>query len=348
MGKLNHWTLLVSAFLLAVAILPVIPAHAAEPDYPPKACADPQSPNYRPNIAHTVQDKQLLLLDTDTGATLNVLDTNMLSYRKYNIFWARNCRYLVAVNVYAPFDPYPRRFTSIYDTFTGRRIFHSGREILFDFMLAPTGTHFLIKSGKGFYLMSESFPEPVLLTDQSDSASRYTFYYEWDVTRAQLLINFRANAAYLMIYDLNTGAQIAALGNPEGCSPSPTQFARSVDDHFLLVYPMKGDPACVTVYNQESRAVVAQVNAELRAAEEPGQIAISPDGRYLVIGRQVLRVWDLTNQPEEMADRLPVYRHDGPDRIIHNLRFITNEIVETTTLDGVQQWNVLTGEQIPG
>jgi WD40 repeat protein len=88
------------------------------------------------------------------------------------------------------------------------------------------------------------------------------------------------------------------------------------------------------------------VNGERRTAADPEQIALSPDGRYLVVGKEVLRVWDLANLPEKFEDRLPVYRYDGPERIIHALHFVSNEVVETTTLDGTQQWNILTGEQV--
>ncbi|MFN8376663.1 MAG: WD40 repeat domain-containing protein [Anaerolineae bacterium] len=39
---------------------------------------------------------------------------------------------------------------------------------------------------------------------------------------------------------------------------------------------------------------------------------VSPDGRYLVVARALIRVWDLTALPEDFNDRDPVLTFDGP------------------------------------
>jgi hypothetical protein len=73
-----------------------------------------------------------------------------------------------------------------------------------------------------------------------------------------------------------------------------------------------------------------------RTARDPEQLALSPDGHYLVIGRTVLRVWDLWNLPEQFEDRLPMYRHDGPFWSIQFVNFVAPEVVETSS-DGIQR-----------
>src|SRR5689334_23351074 len=105
--------------LLIVSLFALLPIHAADPNDPPNACPYPDGPHYRPNVAATVQDSNLLLVDSDTNAALMVLDNKVLSYRDYQILWAPNCRYLIAWNVWMPDEPGARRFTSIYDTLTG-------------------------------------------------------------------------------------------------------------------------------------------------------------------------------------------------------------------------------------
>jgi hypothetical protein len=331
--------------LFSLSLLCLLPTYAAEFDYPPETCPDPARPHYSANIAHTVQGGQLLLIDTNTNAPIAVLDNAVLTYRRYHIYWASNCRYLIAMNIYTPYEPYPRRFTSVYDTLTGARIFQSGREIWFGFIPSPAGSQFLIKSVRGMFLMNESLSEPVLLFNRHRFGS-FMRYWEWDMARGQLLVNFEENSGYLMIYDINTGATIAAISHPEVCSPTGVFYSKSADTRYLLVYTFRGNPACVTVYDHDTNTVVAQVNDDSRTAGEAEQFALSPDGRYLVVGMRALRVWDLDNLPEHFEDRLPIYRHEGPIAVIQSLRFITNEILETTSPDGVQQWNILTGEQI--
>jgi WD40 repeat protein len=331
--------------LLTVSICLSFPALAAEPEFSPKACPFPDSPHYRPNIGATVEDGQLILVDTDTSTPIMTLDNTVLSYREAHIFWAQNCRYLVAHEIWTPDEPGARRITSIYDTLTGQRIFRSGREPWFDIITSPDNTEFLIKSVGGLYLMNENLSQPVLLFDRSRD-QKFMRFREWDMARGQLLVSFWENSGYLMIYDIHSGATLAAISEPDICTPTGVEYTKSADERYLLVYTFRGDPTCVTVYNRDTGTVVAQVIGERRTAPDAEQIALSPDGRYLVIGKQVLRVWDLANLPEKFEDRLPIYRYDGPERIIHALHFVSNEVVETATLDGVTQWNILTGAQV--
>lgn len=340
-----------SVVLLTVVLLLsiCISVYAQTPaDYAPQVCPHTEGRNYRPNIGHTVQDHKLLLVDVNTGATLMTLTDNVLTYRKYNIYWGKNCRYLTAINLYKPYEPYPRRFTTIYDTLTGQPIFQAGREIWwFQEVWSPTGEQFLIKSLTGMYLMSESMPSPVLLFDRHRYGS-YTRYFEWDMARNQLLLSFRENSSYLMIYDINSGATLAAINQPEICTPTGVYYAPSVDARYLLVYTFRGEPACVTVYDRDASAVVAQVNDDSRTARDEEQFALSPDGRYLVVGIRALRVWDLHNLPTTFEERVPLYRHEGPIAIIQSLHFVSGDVVETTSSEGVQQWNVVTGQQVSG
>src|SRR5690348_5978002 len=104
MRKIHFWTLSTAILVVYVALVPAVPVHAAEPDFAPKACPFPDSPHYRPNIGATVQDNNLLLVDTDSNTPVMTLDNTVLTYRKYNIFWAQNCRYLVAMNIYTPYE----------------------------------------------------------------------------------------------------------------------------------------------------------------------------------------------------------------------------------------------------
>ena len=114
----------------------------------------------------------------------------------------------------------------------GLRVFYPFRQTLFPglclnerqrtqspaiwFLVAP-GEQFLIKSLTGIYLMSESMPAPVLLFDRHRYGS-YSRYFEWDMARNQLLLSFWENSSYLMIYDINSGATLAAPFSSINCS----------------------------------------------------------------------------------------------------------------------------------
>lgn len=76
------------------------------------------------------------------------------------------------------------------------------------------------------------------------------------------------------------------------------------------------------------------------------RIALSPDHHYLVIAWHMIRVWDLTNLPEDFDDRDPTYNYHGPAARIQSVRFIDNVTIETTSAEGVQRWNVETGELV--
>ena len=76
-------------------------------------------------------------------------------------------------------------------------------------------------------------------------------------------------------------------------------------------------------------------------------IALSPDNRYLIAAYNAIRVWDLHNLPENINDRLPIYRHGGPEARIWSARFINQEIIETTSEESTQWWILHTGEFVP-
>jgi WD40 repeat protein len=76
-------------------------------------------------------------------------------------------------------------------------------------------------------------------------------------------------------------------------------------------------------------------------------VALSPDNRYLVVGHDALRVWDLQNLPTDIADRLPIYRHGGPKALILSVTFSEPSVIETTSGEGRQKWDLYTGAYIP-
>lgn len=337
--------------LIFVAILSLfvfaLPTFAAD-SLEPKLCPYTESPNYRSQHAVAVHDGQLVLVDPTTQQTLSTLDTDFLHFHPIDIFWTHNCRYVITLNVWMPNDlyDYAIRFSSMYDTFTGERIGRWRRDEFFALRYSPTNQHFIMKRVDGTYLMSETFNAPVLMF-KHNSRGRSMRQYEWDLARGELLVVFFDNSGYVVRYDLNTGAELAAISNPPGCTP-PVNFKKAEDERYLLVFTdagRGGSPACVTVYNRDTNQSW-QINAGEMTGGTRDAIALSPDGRYLLLGSRALRVWDLANLPADFAAREPIYRHEGPLYVIDSLRFVAPTVVETHSDDGVQQWDILTGQQV--
>lgn len=352
-GEINMSKHLLRPLIIVVFVLGfslTFTAQAYPESYPPTPCPYPDAPHYNPNLAVTVQDEQLRLLDMSSGAVLYVLEDQVLDFYHYDLYWGLNCRYFFANDIVQPLDKTWARFTNIYDVMTGAQIFHTRRDPFFVQLWSPSRQQFIIKSITGTFFMSEAISQPVFLFKHY-AAGQSMRRFEWDTAHNQLLIIFAGNAGYLNIYDMNTGATLATISNPPECR-APLNYIASEDGHFLTVFTGAGYAgsaktlACVTVYNRVNGSQVS-VNAETLTAEEDGEIALSPDGRYLVIGIRALRVWDLANLPTNFADRLPTYRHEGPNSLIHKLRFIDATTVEAiSSEEGTQRWNVVSGELI--
>ncbi|MEL6149878.1 MAG: hypothetical protein AAFR56_09660 [Chloroflexota bacterium] len=153
------------------------------------------------------------------------------------------------------------------------------------------------------------------------------------------------------VYDLNSGERVAYY-----TSGTPAYFAFSPDRTHLITYVPEANlrfPAfgSVRVYNLqtgEAQAVnVEGFAARLNADPNRHAVALSLDNRYLAAGYDAIRVWDLQNLPAAEAERLPIYRHGGPQALINELRFADNGVIETVSADGVQQWDLHTGVYIP-
>jgi WD40 repeat protein len=75
--------------------------------------------------------------------------------------------------------------------------------------------------------------------------------------------------------------------------------------------------------------------------------AFSPSGRYLVLARGMIRIWDLQNLPEILRDRDPVYAWPGPDELVRGVSFIDEDTLELTISSDTgktYRMNIHTGE----
>jgi WD40 repeat protein len=101
------------------------------------------------------------------------------------------------------------------------------------------------------------------------------------------------------------------------------------------------------VWDRNSGAKIT-LNPQAASAAWVSQVRFSPDNRYLVIGRDTIRVWDLL---DVRADGLPTYEYDGPEGRIGTVRFANADTFETLSVDGCSlcsnywlRWDLSSGQ----
>jgi WD40 repeat protein len=292
---------------------------------------------------YVIPENRLILVDWTTGETVQELSSDFRASRFDVRGWSPNCRYLtVATNNYLFRDA---ELFLTWDVETGQRV---GGD--FDVVLwSPTNEYALVggtSSSLSIWNIATGELHPI------------TPYYEsfrnvyWDIARNEI-IGVYGNYA-LIGFDLTTGAQIERYEHHGQIGP--INFAVSDDNNLFVSFTDESRhwgssrrSRTYTGLNIWERA--SQTHIELDAGEyaaySPTQIAVSQDNRYLVIGIESLRVWDIQNLPENVGDRDPIYNHAGPEGFIQSVRFVDWGIIETVSADGVQRWDLHTGIYIP-
>lgn len=176
----------------------------------------------------------------------------------------------------------------------------------------------------------------------------------WDLERQWIWGSARGQ---VIAYDINTGLEAAVFSVCPNDTPprcwSEARFRFSDDGSKLIVYSIDQPGmnwGSITIHDLTTREAIT-VNTEGFAAPHipystTHPIALSVDNRYLIAGFDAIRVWDIQNLPAAFDERLPIYRHAGPDATIDNLRFADWGIIETTSAEGVQRWDLHTGAYI--
>lgn len=185
----------------------------------------------------------------------------------------------------------------------------------------------------------------------SRQRARFNLYY-WDMARGLL---WGSGIGAVTAYDLNTGQQVRFYPAGIDVSGVEVRFRFSADNTLAIVYGteevgyLRGDG--IVVYDIATSTPI-YVNDENFGAANLGlsdqhPVALSADNRYLIAGFDAIRVWDIQNLPENIDERLPIYRHGGPNALIDSLRFSDWGVIETTSADGVQHWDLHSGAFIP-
>lgn len=347
-------TVLMSVALLVALVVSVggVAAQQREPQMTyPYMCPYPNGAYYQSNVFphYEARNQRFLLVDWTTGAEIRSLETLPKMHEGFSLLaWSPNCQYLVARagRRLRISDDYS---IVIWDVTAG----HIVREFLNTFesnareafwypqiAWSPDSSRAILATTQGYLLWQPETDHTVVLTSSARYRSANLDRVWWDEPRNQVALT---GEQMIMIYDLQTGIEKSSFG----VGDNPLFFV-SDDQNYLIAYPY-GAGSMVSVWDLNN-ATETDIFVDGRTAANPDlptQIALSPNHRYLVVGYDALRVWDLQNLPENVDDRDPIYRHGGPDAPISSVRFVDDSTIETTSADGVQRWDVTTGVYVP-
>jgi hypothetical protein len=287
------------------------------------------------------------MIDVRTFEVINTLEQNINLTTRLGL--SADCRYAVGEvsvisNANPPYDDAPvddvyrdRRTETLilWDTQTGERVGvfpHPYRaETYAGVWFSPGGERVLIRTTEGYFTLNLATRETQLLTYDCrgigcfGQINSYPRVY-WDYERGQILISGWGGA---LAFDMLTGIQRYEF-SPDGCGYGGCYFA--VRDGYIYV---DGDDS-LGVWNLNTLNG-SVVDVRLNTAYIGQRAVISPDERYLVIVREMVRIWDL--QTDQMLTfQIP----NGRATAVH---FTDNTTAEITTVspDDVLLVDVTTG-----
>ncbi len=362
------FTRFVLPIILIFTLFAQLPVAEARGDFVP--CNYPDGEFYQANAmpVYDGANQRLALKDWNTGEVIRVLAEG-LPHPYFVRSWSPNCRYIVAITT--QHDGICPDGLLLMDVTTGDlrqhldgfcdhsygsygRVFwkpDSSVAVLtawYRFVGPGSSTYpqLLWHSATNQLITIQPYSQDYINRNLPDMAQVY-----WDDSRGWV---WMSGGGGILAFDINTGIQQASFENyPFNRQlyrehiTTVSYFTFSPDGTKVVAHGQRytlGDEApAMTVYDIAS-GQGTQVNVERNGV---GAVALSADNRYLVMGYDALRVWDLHNLPEQPEDRLPVYRHGGPGSFIRTVRFIEATVVEVTTERGITRWDILTGANIP-
>jgi WD40 repeat protein len=180
--------------------------------------------------------------------------------------------------------------------------------------------------------------------------------HAWDVANNRLYgIGFRERDG-VFAFELPTG-QLLATYAPE--NPDERILAQELflsDDRSHIVYytavtysafGCRGGFAVWNVWTVSGQTVQTDCR-DFPSAFRDGRrrIVLSPDNRYVVVGRDIIRVWDLQALN---SDSSPNWFHEGPEYRIAYIRFLDNQTLETFAVGEHRyalRWNLFSGAYV--
>ncbi|HEX2905389.1 MAG TPA: WD40 repeat domain-containing protein [Phototrophicaceae bacterium] len=291
---------------------------------------------------YETRNNRIVLISWITGEVVAEIESSLNAEMRFEpISWSPDCRYLAAH--LQPYGHFRDGEIIFWDTVVGTRAHtfdhpykKNSRDAWFYPRTAwkPDSQWVIVRTTNGYFAWQPGTDYSVLLVHPSvpyyDNPDLKHVY--WDGQRNLVIMSGWPVRAY----DLTTGLErIVFKGDNFFVSP----------DQSKVITFNEGTSYDLAVWDLDTAKSVSIPPTGIIA--NGSQVTISDDNRYLIAGREAIRVWDLQNLPEAVEDRLPLYRHGGPKGLIWSVRFVEPTVIETTSDDGVQKWDLHTGAYIP-
>lgn len=303
---------------------------------------------YRPDgvvIRYEFRNQRLVLVGMSSGDVVQTLDSSFETADLANLDWSPDCRYLFGTANGGAF---------LWDAVNG------GLAAVFENVDVknppywnPARANLILETRSGSFLWNFGDGAAPLLLDYDGDFCPTSFRYfnwqvEWDNAGNQVLVapNFVSGNA-VIAYDQTSAAQVAAFDN--ACLQGPVKFALTPER--VIVFTSESESfgsyrKAITIWDRQTMAHMS-VDANTQSAVLPEQVALSADGRYLVLARVgTMRVWDLTSLADDVQTRDPIGRH-RIDANTLSVRFVDETMVETTDFAGqTARWDILSGAEV--
>ncbi len=308
-------------------------------------------------LRYEYPEQRLVAIDVETGNVSHMIEENLELVEWGVMEWSPDCRYVVGlINRYAGmrlWDVVEGRFLQSFSYRRDSWPYERGAKVAW----SPDNQQALFRTQNGFFIWRALNNSTTLLTYPAGIEYYYrspnlnTVY--WDYARNQIITSGNPGA---IAFDMSSGAErfvynpvylTQELSRDEQFYSLDSTIEVSHDGKLLIVFT---DPTS-SDRSRDARLAVWDLNTnegiDLNVVGAPGswdRIALSPDNRYLVIGYEYLRVWDLHNLAESYEERRPVYYFDGPEAFIWRVEMLESDVIETYSDDGIQRWDLHTGE----
>jgi hypothetical protein len=295
-------------------------------------------------VRYENNDVTLVALNGDTYRVLDH-DIDLQSTFRYQ-WWSSDCRYFAST-----IDEGDGFSLVVWDTLEGRRVgaFEGlvGNPVM-SLYWSPDGQHIVINSQIRSELWNLTDGSHVELGAGTGDGDLNRDMVYWDMESGELWrlrhYHYSSSDAGVTVYNF-AGETVAYYNNPAG-SDRETGFRLSDDGQRVIVYTVRSTSlrsAGVTIWQRGTNENV-QVDADTDGVVSPYFISLSPDGRYLAIARNTLRIWDLQNLSADFEQRDPIHRVGIVSPL--SIHFVDNTTIQVNGRDGmINSINVEASEQ---
>lgn len=321
---------------------------------PPQSYNSPRTHRYL-NVYFHETNQTLAVIDAQTRQIYHTLGTDVRGFSL--VGWSPSCRY-IAGNIIDS----QGSFFALWDAETGSQILRIDRRGS-SLRWSPDEQYLLAHTSNDNRRRAEMLID---ILNAHYTLLPWARWPAWDVNNNRVyVIHYRERAA-VHAYELSTGEHLATYAPDNPAERIYTDGLFLSDDHSHIVYYTRytdayhhdgsldtdfdGCAGGIAVYNVTSGSgqIIYTGCEDLGSGSRDYRLrlALSPDNRYVAVGRSIIRLWDLQAlNPDYQAN----WYFEGPLYPVNYLRFLDNQTLETFATQEYRyalRWNFFSGDYL--